>query len=87
MLLHRLENASVNVIKLIPLRFGPAIMSSFWRWLAILFVKVPSTTRWLIAIHQHIQALALPSIEVLHLDCLARPQKRLILIGVTEKLI
>ena len=62
-------------------------MPGFGRWLAILLVKVPTTASWFIAIHQHIQALALPAIEVLHLDCLSRTQKRLILIGVTEKLV
>ena len=44
----------------------PPVVVGLWRWLAIVFIEVPTTRNWLVTIHQHRQPLALPAIKVFH---------------------
>jgi hypothetical protein len=58
----------VQLIKWSQLWNSPSVVTVLWRRQAILFVKVPLASNWLISIHQDIQTFALPSIEIFHLE-------------------
>ncbi len=62
-------------------------MVGLWRGKAIFFIKVPSTINGLISVHEIVQPLALPPVEVFHLERFLAHSEFLELIGMAEKLV
>ena len=62
-------------------------MVGLWWGKPILFIKVPSTINWLVAIHEIVQPLALPPVEVLHFERFLARSEFSELIGVAEELV